>query len=237
MALTRDIQQLSMDDVVEMYSIDATEQGAPSVYYFTPHLNGDNAIRWGGILYTPINIESSGWEQKSDGGLPHPQFRVSNVEKTLMASVISFDDLLGAIVTRKRTLKKYLDGQSNADPDAGFPEDVFVVTRKVVANKREIVWELSAYLDSEQFRLPRRLILRDICAWNYRYRSGGAWVYDTSENGCPYTGTGYFTADGEATTIDYDVCGHELSDCKLRYPGKSTLPFGGFPGVGRSRGY
>lgn len=237
MSLATDVQKLTMDAEVHLFDLDARSLGAPSVYHFSPyHLDG-NPVAWGGVQYTPINCEADGFEQKSEGGLPHPRFRITNVEKTLMGACISWDDLLGAVITRKRTLKKYLDGQASADPEAGFPEDVYEVTRRVAANKNEIVWELSAYLDSERYRLPRRQILRDNCQWVYRYRSGGAWVYDGTENGCPYTGTLYFDADGNATTIEYDVCGQLLSDCKLRYPGSAALPFGGFPGVGRSRSF
>lgn len=237
MSLAIDVQQLEMDAKVTLFDIDARSLGATSIYHFSPCHNGGNPIVWGGVSYTPVDCEATGFEQKADGGLPHPQFRITNVNKLMMSAVISFDDLLGAIITRKRTLKKYLDNGSSPDPDAGYPEDVYVVTRQLARNKVEIVWELSAYLDSEEFKLPRRLMTRDVCEWIYRYWDGGQFVYDTSGRACPYVGTSYFDADGNVTTAENDDCGLERSDCRLRFPGTQDLPFGAFPGLGRSRGY
>lgn len=237
MSIQTDIQKLEIDAEVHLYSIDATDLGAPSVYYFCPYTEGDGApVRWGGVEYTPIDCEITGFEQTSQGSLPHPMFRITNVNKTLAGTLVAFDDLLGAIVTRKRTLKKYLDGEDFADPDAGFPEDVYIVTRKVTCDRTMIELELSAYLDSEQYTIPSFLMLADVCQWNYRVYSGGSFVYDTSDRACPYHGTSYFDAEGNVTTAANDVCGQELADCKLRYPGKQVLPISAIPGLGRSSG-
>jgi len=138
---------------------------------------------------------------------------------------LAYDDLLGAKVTRKRTMQKYLDAVNfdagvnpNADPTAEFPDDIYYIERKTGESKTVVEFELSASFDVQGVRLPRRQIIQNICPWKYR----GAE--------CGYTGTNYFnTSDVAVGTLAQDVCGKRVSSCEIRFGTSAELPYGGFP--------
>jgi hypothetical protein len=93
--------------------------------------------------------------------------------------------LVGAKVTRRRTLQKYLDGSPQADPLQEFPIDIFYIERKTQETALAITWQLSSILDLEGVRLPRRVITQNLCLWKYR----------SSE--CGYTGAPVFNSRDE----------------------------------------
>lgn len=93
---------------VELFTLDLTALGG-SVYRFTNHPNGSNAVVFNGMTYSPIPIKSEGWDFSSTGAPPKPTLTVSNVSRTLLADVIGLGDLVGAKVTRVRTFAKHLD--------------------------------------------------------------------------------------------------------------------------------
>ena len=45
---------------------------------------------FGGKSYVPVAFEAEGFEWAGEGSLPRPKIRISNVNKILLASVISF---------------------------------------------------------------------------------------------------------------------------------------------------
>ncbi len=97
---------------VELFTLDATALGG-SVYRFTNHPSESGGpLSFGGQLYQPLPITSSGWDFTSTGTPPKPTLTVSNVNRTLLADVIGLGDLVGAKVTRIRTYAKYLDAAS-----------------------------------------------------------------------------------------------------------------------------
>jgi lambda family phage minor tail protein L len=173
----------------------------------------------------------SGFEFSAGGQLPRPQMVVSNVTGAITALVLAYNDLLGAKVTRKRTMTKYLDAVNfiggvnpNADPDAEFNDDIFFIERKTTENNQAVSFELSASFDVQGVKLPRRQIIQNICPWKYR----GAE--------CGYTGTNYFDSnDNSVASSSLDVCGKRLSSCELRFGTNLELPFGGFPAAGLVR--
>lgn len=232
--IASDIQQSSPGKFVVLYKIDATQLGG-GIFRFISATKDGSTIYFNSLEYLPIDIECSGFEQTNKGTLPRPKLKLSNVAYTMLSAVLEFDDLVGAVVTRKRTFEKYLDGESEADPLAKFSDDIFVIEKKTAHNKYFIEWELSAYMDFEGKFLPNRQIIRDTCVWRYRVWDDETSSFDYSNVQCPYTGSNYFKKDGTPTaTASEDVCGKRLSDCDLRY-GNDPFPFSGFPGVGKLR--
>jgi lambda family phage minor tail protein L len=232
-ALNEAVQAPSPGSIVTLYQLDAAALGGPT-YCFTDGTAGDLAPVFDGVTYTPIPLESEGWEASSKGSFPTPRLRLSNVNRVASAAVIEFNDLLGAKVTRIRTLRQFLDDGDTPDPDALFLVDVYYVERKTAHNKVFIEWELSAAMDQQGTSLPKREILRDGCPFIYRrYDSqAGAFTYEAAT--CPYTGDAYFTKLGEPTNNPaLDRCSKTMSGCRKRFGQNGTLPFGGFPGVGR----
>lgn len=232
--IASDVQEPSLGKLVTLFKIDCTGLGG-TTYYFVPATISGSTVYFNSIEYLPINIEATGFEYVSKGQLPKPEIILTNASRTMASAIIEYDDLLGAVVTRRRTFEKYLDGQAEADPMAKFPDDIYVIERKALHSKNLIKWELSAYMDFEGKFLPNRQILRDTCIWRYRIWDSGAGAFNYDNVECPYTDASYFKKDGTPTAnANEDVCGKRLSDCVLRY-NDDPLPFGGFPGVGKIR--
>ena len=134
------------------------------------------------------------------------------------------NDLTGATVKRIRTLKRYLDGESTADPNARFPTEIWRINRKAIETRDVVTFELASEFDLAGQKLPKRQIVANTCQWIYR----------SSE--CSYTGSNYFDVDcNSVSTLARDVCGKRLASCKLRFGANGTLPFGSFPVAGLTR--
>jgi len=231
MAIAADLYRLNAGQMVELFELDATALGGS----VTRLHNGTNALGadvvWQGVTYVRFPLQAQGFEFSGRGQLPRPTITVANVTGSIGALVRAYDDLVGAKLTRRRTLLKYLDAVNfaggvnpSADPSAALPDDVYYIDRKVSENKYQIEFELAASFDVSGVQLPRRAIVQNVCPWRYR----GAE--------CGYTGTSYFdTNDAAVGSLALDVCGKRISSCQARFGATAELPFGGFPAAGLTR--
>ena len=184
MSLEIDVQQGWHDAIVELFDIDLSPVTGDNndIYYFSNQLKPDDAkIEWKGNVYEPLPIIATGYEKSTSGQIEQPSLTVANVLGTLSELIKDYEDMVGAKVTRRRTLGKYLDGEANADPLQEFPIDIYYIERKSQENALTITWELASILDLEGLKLPRRIITQNLCLWRYR----------SSE--CGYTGAPLFT--------------------------------------------
>jgi lambda family phage minor tail protein L len=225
-SITSEIQKLAPSAVIELFVLDATPVGG-SLFRFHAGTNQlSTSIVWQGETYVRFPIQVSGFEFNGKGQLPRPRLSVSNVLSAITTLLLTYNDLLGSKVTRKRTLAKYLDAENftggvnaSADSAAEFPDDIFYIDRKVSENRLAVEFELSSSFDVTGVQIPRRQIVANNCPFQYRSTE------------CGYTGTDYFKADDTATTeVSQDVCGKRLSSCKRRFGDTEELSFGGFPG-------
>lgn len=229
--ITSEIQKLEPSAIIELFEMDATAFGGDLLRFHA----GTNGLRanvvWQGNTYTAFPIQASGFDMSGNGQLPRPKLQVANVTGAITLLVLTYDDLLGAKITRKRTLAKYLDavnfpGGTNptADDAAEFADDVFYIDRKVTETRDMVEFELAAAFDVAGVQLPRRQIIQNVCVWRYR---GGE---------CDYTGTNYFdTNDAPVGSAGLDVCGKRMTSCKARFGANNPLPFGSFPAAGLTR--
>ncbi|WP_126458101.1 phage minor tail protein L [Sulfuritortus calidifontis] len=229
MSIQADIQQAQLPAIVELYELDTTVVGGMDVLRFTPHgpneLGGD--IVFGGLTYTSLPIEASGFARSGQGALPRPKLAVANVSGLVGAVA---DDLIGAKLIRERTFIKYLDavnfagGNPQADPNQVIDREIWFVDRKATENKLLVEFELAAAFDLAGVMLPRRQFVQNVCPWRYRGPE------------CCYTG-GPVADEKDQPTADpaKDRCGKRLASCKLRFGPYAELPFGGFPAVGLLR--
>lgn len=227
------LSQLNQDTLVELFTIDATNLGG-GIHRFTTTPT-ETPLVWGGNSYPFYPVETSGWEWNGRGALPTPTLTVSRVNNVFHALTVTYNDLLGAVVTRHRTFRRYLDDGSSPDTSMYLPFDVYRIERKTQATKLAISWELSAYLDQEGQNIPRRQVLRDTCLHRYRKYNAVSGLFDYSKATCPYAGAACFDRQGNTTTDPNDSCGKRLSDCKLRFGENAELPTRKFPGVARQR--
>lgn len=231
-SIVTEINSLAPSSVIELFVLDATELGVDDPLYFHA---GTNSLRqnitWQGQEYIRFPIEFSGFELTGQGVLPRPKLRVSNYLGVITSYLLQYGDLTGAKITRKRTLKKYLDAVNfpgginlSADPEAAYPDDIFFIDRKATENRDFIEFELASSMDLAGRRIPRRQIIQNLCPWVYR---GGE---------CGYAEEVYFKSDDTSTDDEsLDVCGKRLTSCKARFGTNAELPFGGFPGAGLFR--
>lgn len=231
-SITSEIGKLAPSAVVELFVLDATAQGAEDIIRFhagTNQLTGD--IVWQGNAYNAFPIQVTGFEYSGNGQLPRPKVTVANISGLITVLCRDTDDLLGAKVTRKRTMVKYLDAvnftggtNATADATAEFDDDVFYVDRKTTENRDIVEFELAASFDLQGVLLPRRQIVQNVCPWRYRGTE------------CGYAGANKYTIDDLPTaSASLDRCGKRLASCELRFGVNQPLPFGGFPAAGLIR--
>ena len=181
-------------------------------------------ITWQGQVYAAQPVDAAGFEQTAVGKLPRPTIRCSNIGGSVGALIREMDGALGARITRKRTLGKYLDavnfpgGNANADPDAHFEDEIFYLARKADENPIFIQFELAVAFDVAGVRLPRRQVIAATCQWRYRDPATCGYAGPPISNDPVFPG---LDPNGN------DRCGKTLKACKLRFPGQ--LPFSGFP--------
>jgi lambda family phage minor tail protein L len=188
MTLEADVQQGWHSAIVEMFDIDLypVTGNVNDIFYFTNMLKPDETkIQWKGKTYEPLPLISSGYEKNTTGQIAQPTLTVSNILGTFTEVVNSYDDLVGAKVTRRRTFAKYLDGEPEADTLQEFPIDIFYIERKTDEDILSITWQLSSAMDLEGLQIPRRVITQNHCLWKYR----------SSE--CGYTGAPVFNVNDE----------------------------------------
>jgi lambda family phage minor tail protein L len=232
MTIASDIQSLEPGKIVELFEMDPTALGGTTVYFHAGTNELNEPVVWQGITYQPFPIETSGFELSGRGTMPQPKMRVADVTSLITALCIELDDLLGAKITRRRTLVKYLDAvnfaggvNATADPTQEFANEVWFINRK--AEQRVglyIDFELAAPFDLAGKMLPGRQCIANTCPWIYR----GAE--------CGYAGPAVADINDVATAVlGDDVCGKRLTSCKLRFGTFALLPYGGFPGAGLIR--
>ena len=226
-----ELAKINPSAIIELFELrlDSTLHGSSDVYRFHA---GANAAVSGNIVfnsqtYTRIPIKAEGFEYSNTGTLPRPTLSISNLDGTmttlllLVNATTAGNDLGGAEVRRIRTLKKYLDGESAADPNARWPEERWFVDRKASESRDQVTFELASKFDLAGQKIPKRQVIANVCQWKYR----------SSE--CSYTGSNYFDVNGNSvSTLAEDVCGKRVASCKLRFGDTAELPFGSFPGAG-----
>ncbi|MDX2074708.1 MAG: phage minor tail protein L [Alphaproteobacteria bacterium] len=229
--IAADIQSLEPTAIIELFIADLTALG-DNVYRFHAGKNGlIQDIVWQGNTYSAYPVMANGFDMTGNGQIPRPQLAFSNVGGSITALILAYADIVGAKITRKRTLAKYLDAvnfsggvNANADATAEFDDDIYYIDRKSREDKEIVEFELAAAFDVTGVKLPRRQIIQNICPWRYR---GGE---------CGYAGTNYFDVnDNSVVSAGQDVCGKRLSSCKARFGEFAELPYGGFPGAGLTR--
>jgi lambda family phage minor tail protein L len=222
---------LGPNAIIELFELqlDTTLHGASTTYYWH---NGVNAAVTGNIVfasntYVRLPVEATGFDYTSSGSLPRPTLRISNLfsDMTTLLLLVNAttpgNDLGGATVRRIRTLKKFLDGEAAADPNARFPTEIWYVDRKSNENRDLVEFELASKFDLAGVMLPQRQIIANVCQWKYR----GAE--------CGYTGSNYWNVNDQVVgTLAADVCGKRVESCKLRFGATAELPFGSYPGAG-----
>jgi phage-related protein len=111
--ISSDINNFEPGDIIELFELDISTGSAPStsaIFRWHPGVNEHlQEIVWQGNRYSAFPIEAEGFEFSGTGTIPKPLVTIANITSVLSGYLTSYDDLVGAKLTRKRTLAKYLD--------------------------------------------------------------------------------------------------------------------------------
>ena len=206
---TKGIQSSLVDDGSQVGINFSTDSSEKDILRFHNNIKVFNSlIIWQGKTYFPAPIQAEGFDISSRGTLPTPVLRMTAQKEEgiqalsiLRRAIHKYGDIVGAKVTRIRTFAKYLDqanfssisqidgkqgiyesnfpDQYEPDPYAEFPRDIFYIERKSNENKINLEYELSALIDVEGIKLPRRVILSKKCGFTYR---GCGCFYEQKES-------------------------------------------------------
>ena len=108
-----DVNGLEPGKLIDLFELDmSTGTAAASEPIFRWHSGYNENLQeivWQGNRYSAFPIEASGFAWTGKGSIPKPSLTVANITSLLTSVINSYDDLVGARVTRKRTFAKYLD--------------------------------------------------------------------------------------------------------------------------------
>lgn len=225
MSVNNDIQSLEPGNRIVLFELDATQLNADQLF-FHAHLQS-GPIFWQGQQYDPWPIEADGFERNS-AQTPTPTLKVGNIDGTISALCLLFDDLVGSRVIRRQTLKQYLDaenfaeGNPTADPSEHFPDEIWYIERKSAENDLVVQFELSSAADLNGASVPGRQIIANACTWILRGGYRGPY--------CGYNGPPVADINDNPTSDpSLDVCGGRVRSCKLRFGQNDPLNYGSFP--------
>jgi len=156
------IQDETPENYIELFDLDLTPLGGPVLFFTANASDIAGPITWQTNLYFPAPIMVTGFEWKgTPSAPPKPSLNISNIDGFIIAQVIQFNDLIGARITRWRTFKRFLDGESDANPNAHLLPDRLVVEQKASHTNKQVTWVLASAMDRENMKLPLRQILKD----------------------------------------------------------------------------
>ena len=226
MSVNEDIQTLEPGPRLTLWELDATHLGGDIARFQSER---DSSIWWQGVEYHPWPITAEGFARTSDQQ-PTPKLLVGNVDRSITMLCQVYDDLVGAVITRRRTFEKYLDavnfpeGNPTADPGQELGVETWFIERKAAETPEAVEFELSSALDFQGVKLPRRQIIANQCPFEYRGPL------------CNYTGPPVADEyDVPTTDPGLDRCGKRIGSCKLREWPDDVLNYGGFPAAGLVR--
>ena len=227
MSIKADVQTLDPGARVNLFVLDATAIPGGPLLRFHGHMQGD--IVWRGDTYTGWPISAEGFARTSEQQ-PTPKLVVGNLDGSISALCLMYDDLVGALIERHVTHAQYLDavnfpsGNPTANPDEEYPVERYFIDRKVAETAEAVEFALASVFDFRGVKLPRRPIIANQCPFKYR----GPY--------CNYNGPPVADENDQPTSDPLlDRCGHRPESCALRLWPDGVQNYGGFAAAGLVR--
>lgn len=222
-----DVTNIEQKAMLELYEIDLSRFGG-DIYRFHDGMNGVlQPVIWQGMRYEPYPVQVTGFNMTAQGASDRPKMTFANLDGLLNSINKSYDDALGAVVTRRQVLEQYLDAVNypNGNPQADPSREVvqkYLIEQRENADSDFVTYILALPTETDNALIPARVIQADICPWRYR-------GYD-----CGYDGPAIANEKDQATSdLTKDRCSKKFSGCLLRYPRPLPMPFGGFLGANK----
>ncbi|CDG87292.1 phage minor tail protein L [Xenorhabdus bovienii] len=240
MTINATLQRLEPGSKILLFSVDGSAFGGPELYFHNHPIpytedeleNSDQlpmkSIWWQGQEYKPWTVKIEGLGVSSDGSAATPTLSVANLDGTISAMCLAYQNMAQARVTVRMTFAHYLDARNfpEGNPEANPTQekiDVYYIDSKTHEDNTEVHFVLSSPADLQGIQIPTRQI-HSLCTWCMR------GLYRKSP--CNYTGDRYFDEDGNPTDDpSKDACSGLLSTgCEPRFGKGNQLPHGGFLG-------
>tara|TARA_R100000773_G_C4201745_1_gene104040 strand:+ start:521 stop:1096 length:576 start_codon:yes stop_codon:yes gene_type:complete len=173
-----DLQSINPSAIIELFTLQLSTaiHGSNTIYRFHngSSLNANGEIVWAGNSYLRFPVKAEGFAFQR-GQLPRPTLTISNLSSAPSISALLLtvnettpgNDLSGAVVTRIRTLAKFIDAvnfadrtNATADNTAEFPQEIYYIDRKSGETRDIVSWELAAVFDLAGVRVPKRQCTR-----------------------------------------------------------------------------
>ena len=185
--LNKNLQSINPNPIIELYEIQLKTalHGANTTYRFHNNTNITTAqgnITWNSNTYYSAPIQASGFKYQTKQ-TPRPTLTISNLSLLapavpigIMSSVLidvnsttPGNDLVGATVTRIRTLARFLPNSNftgnnpygTPDQTQEFPREIYEVARKSAETRNFCTFELASSIDQAGVKLPKRQFLPD----------------------------------------------------------------------------
>tara|TARA_Y100001951_G_scaffold12985_1_gene8284 strand:+ start:857 stop:1483 length:627 start_codon:yes stop_codon:yes gene_type:complete len=126
-----ELQKIAPSNIIELFELELITaiHGSNTKYYFHNGVNDNNntAILFNNIQYEKMPIEATGFEFKSKT-LPRPRLRISNIFGTFTTIILTLPQgLEGAKVTRRRTLRRFIDDANFSGGDILLETGFFIL--------------------------------------------------------------------------------------------------------------
>ena len=185
--LNKNLQSKNPNPIIELFEIQLKTalHGANTTYRFHNNTNITTAqgnITWNSNTYYSAPIQASGFKYETKQ-TPRPTLTISNLSLLapavpigIMSSVLidvngttPGNDLVGATVTRIRTLARFLPNSNftgnnpygTPDETQEFPKEIYEIARKSAETRNFCTFELAASIDQFGVKLPKRQFLPD----------------------------------------------------------------------------
>lgn len=176
--------ELELDSSTTVYFHSGVEENLSAVQF----RDDSGTIR----TYTAIPLQAQGFKNDPSGTSARPTISFANVSNTFKNSITDYENLLGAKLTRRTTLKKYLDdGTGNsANPPVEFPKQIFIFDRISAHTKTVVSFECATPYDLQGITVPKRQVIANGCPWIYQgadytlneYEKVGACTWNRESN-------------------------------------------------------
>jgi lambda family phage minor tail protein L len=192
--IIEEIMQLEPSTLVTLYEINLDKKIPGGRYYFHAGENGyGNTIVFEGNNYYfhPISVEGFDYVEQT---LPRPTLTADNSDSFFSLKTRFFEDFIDYEFVRKRTFVRFLSADNfpnNINPygagtEDSFPDETYVINKKITENAKVIQFELTSPLEKEGGEIPSRKVVFNTCQWRYRHPEGcgynGVPICDAQNN-------------------------------------------------------
>ena len=195
---------------INLWEIDLSSFGGDRYFFCNEPNELGEAVIWQGRKYDAWPIQGAGFDLVGKGTSARPSLIVSNLLGLVTGLAEDLQSLVGAAVVRRQVYVRFLDavnfraGNPEADPEQE------VTSRWVIEQLSELkattaTFVLATPTETDGSMFPGRIMLADVCNWQYR------------SDECGYDGPAVADEFDQPTSDpSKDACSKCRTGCELR---------------------